>query len=34
MVKIYIRKIKEGDITIEEVPFLWRSKVEEALELE
>lgn len=32
MVNFYVRKIKNEDITIEEVPSLWRSKVEKALE--
>ena len=29
MVKLYLRKIQEGTITIEDVPALWRTKVEE-----
>lgn len=32
MVKIYVRKIKAGQMTIEEVPARWREAVEEALE--
>lgn len=32
MVKIYVRKIKAGQMTIEEVPTRWREAVEEALE--
>ena len=32
MVKIYIRKIIEGKMTIDDVPAMWREKVREALE--
>lgn len=32
MVKFYVMKIKDGTITIEEVPQLWRGKVEAELE--
>ena len=31
MVKIYVRRIKNGLMTIEEVPTLWRKKVQEEL---
>lgn len=31
MVKIYVKYIKNGKITIEDVPELWRAEVEEAL---
>ncbi|WP_317347234.1 CD1375 family protein [Blautia argi] len=31
MVAFYVMKIKDGTITIEDVPELWRSKVEAAL---
>ena len=31
MVKIYVRKIKAGALTIEQVPTLWRALVEAAL---
>lgn len=31
MVKIYVRKIREGLITIDDVPSLWREKVMEAM---
>lgn len=27
MVKLYLRKINEGKMTIENVPLLWREKV-------
>ena len=27
MVKLYLRKINEGKITIDDVPVLWREKV-------
>lgn len=27
MVKLYLRKINEGKITIDDVPLLWREKV-------
>lgn len=32
MVKIYVRKIKAGQMTIEEVPERWREAVQAALE--
>ena len=32
MVKIYVRKIKAGEMTIDEVPQRWREAVREALE--
>lgn len=31
MVKIYVRKIKAGQMTLEEVPERWREAVREAL---
>lgn len=31
MVKFYMKRIKAGKMTIEQVPEYWRSKVEEAL---
>lgn len=31
MVKIYVRKIRAGQMTIEDVPARWREAVEEAL---
>lgn len=31
MVDLYIKKIKNDEMTIEEVPKLWRSKVEKLL---
>ena len=31
MVAFYVMKIKDGTITIEDVPKLWRNKVEAAL---
>ncbi len=31
MVKFYVMKIKDGTITIDEVPQLWREKVETEL---
>ena len=34
MVKFYVMKIKEGVITVKDVPDLWRTKVEEALKEE
>lgn len=34
MVKLYVRKIKAGDITIDDVPKRWRTDVEKALEEE
>ena len=32
MVKLYVRKILAGEMTIEEVPQRWREAVREALE--
>lgn len=32
MVKIYVRRIKAGLMTLEEVPVLWREAVRKALE--
>lgn len=32
MVAFYVMKIKDGTIAIEDVPSLWRSKVEKALQ--
>lgn len=32
MVKIYVRKIREKEMTLEEVPVRWREAVREALE--
>ena len=32
MVKIYVRKIKAGEMTLEEVPPRWREAVRKALE--
>lgn len=34
MVKLYVRKILAGEMTIEEVPVRWREQVREALENE
>lgn len=34
MAKIYLRKIKSGEMTLEEVPELWRAEVEALLEEE
>lgn len=34
MVKFYVSRIKAGKLTINDVPELWRSKVEEALKNE
>jgi hypothetical protein len=31
MVKFYVARIKAGKMTLEQVPELWRKKVEEAL---
>ena len=31
MVKLYLRKINEGKITIDDVPLLWREKVRKVL---
>ena len=32
MVKIYVRRIRAGEMTLEEVPTRWREAVREALE--
>jgi len=32
MVKIYVRKIKAGQMTIDDVPIRWREEVKKALE--
>ena len=32
MVRIYVRKIKAGEMTLDDVPQRWRKAVEEALE--
>lgn len=32
MVKIYVRKIKAGKMTIDDVPIRWREEVRKALE--
>lgn len=34
MVKIYVRRIKAGLMTLEDVPMLWREKVKMLLEQE
>lgn len=34
MVKLYVRKIKAGEMTLEQVPIRWREAVREALENE
>ena len=34
MAKIYARRIKEGIMTIEDVPEIWREKVKQLLEQE
>lgn len=34
MVKLYVRKILAGEMTIEEVPVRWREQVREELENE
>ena len=34
MVKFYLRKILNEEMTLEEVPSLWRKKVEKELEKE
>ena len=34
MVKIYVRRIKAGEMTLEQVPGRWRAAVEAALEEE
>lgn len=31
MVKIYVRKILAGELTLEDVPLRWREKVRKAL---
>lgn len=31
MVNIYVRKIRAGEMTLEDVPMRWREKVREAL---
>jgi len=31
MVKLYLRKINEGKITIDDVPLLWREKVKKEI---
>lgn len=33
MVKIYVRRIRAGEMTLEEVPTRWREAVREALEV-
>lgn len=32
MVKLYVRKIKAGEMTLDEVPVRWREEVRKALE--
>jgi len=32
MVKLYVKKIRAGEMTLEEVPARWREAVREALE--
>ena len=32
MVKLYVRKIRAGEMTLEQVPIRWREAVREALE--
>jgi hypothetical protein len=32
MVSIYVRRINDGLMTIDDVPSLWRSKVQKALD--
>ena len=32
MVKIYVRRIRAGEMTLEQVPTRWREAVREALE--
>ena len=34
MVAIYVRRIREGKMTLDEVPLRWREAVREALENE
>jgi hypothetical protein len=31
MVKLYLRKINEGKMTVDDVPLLWREKVKKEL---
>lgn len=31
MVKLYLRKINEGKMTVDDVPLLWREKVRKEL---
>lgn len=33
MVKIYVRRIRAGEMTLEDVPTRWREAVREALEV-
>lgn len=32
MVKLYLRKINEGKMTVDDVPLLWREKVRKEIE--
>ena len=32
MVKLYVRKIKDNEITLSDVPILWREKTRQYLE--
>lgn len=32
MVKLYVRKIRAGEMTLDQVPLRWREAVREALE--
>lgn len=32
MIKLYIRKIKAGEMTLEQVPTFWREEVKKELE--
>lgn len=34
MVKLYLSRIKANQMTIEDVPLLWRKQVQEALDAE
>ena len=34
MVKLYVKKIKAGEMTIDDVPILWRTSVQAELEKE
>jgi len=34
MARLYVRKIKKGEMTLEEVPIRWREEVRKALEQE